>query len=421
MRQYRDIDKYYRLKKRACPDNHRRLELKKIFIALSAATIAAPAFAQSSVTLYGVLDEAIQLNTNAKHVVGSTNVGGRQWSLDSLAGPYGSRWGIKGKEDLGGGLAAVFTLESGVNLNTGAFAQGGTAFGRQAFVGLSSNRFGTLTLGRQYDSVNDYVGQFGFGLAAYGSGASHPGDIDNAARTYRQNNSIKYASPSFSGLRFGGTVMLGGVAGSVSQNSGYTVGVGYNNGPLGLGVVYEFFRNPSNAGAVLNGNANAVPPATSTAFGSINSGYLTGNAPATSWQVVAAGGQYTFASAAIGMLYSNVKYGNIGHFNGATATFNNVEINGMYRLSPAAFVSAAYSYTKGNAVSGDIGDQTYHQFSALADYSLSKRTDLYVAATYQIASGTSSTGAPAVANISLLGDSSNTRQALVRFGMRHMF
>ncbi|WP_233836633.1 porin [Paraburkholderia sp. ZP32-5] len=395
--------------------------MKKIVIAVSAATIALPAFAQSSVTLYGVLDEALQLNTNAKHVVGSTNVGGRQWSLDSLNGPYGSRWGIKGREDLGGGLAALFTLESGVNLNTGAFAQGGTAFGRQAFVGLSSNRFGTLTLGRQYDSVNDYLGAFEFGLAAYGSGASHPGDIDNGARTYRQNNSIKYASPNFSGLRFGGTVMLGGIAGSVSQNSGYTAGVGYNNGPLGLGVVYQFFKNPSNAGAVLNGNANAVAPATTSAFGSINSGYLAGSAPASSWQVIGAGGQYTFGSAAVGMMYSNVKYGNIGQLGGATATFNNFEINGMYRLSSAAFVSAAYNYTKGNAVKGDLGDQTYHQFSAVADYSLSKRTDLYVAATYQMASGTSSTGAPAVADISLIGDSSNSRQALVRLGMRHMF
>lgn len=395
--------------------------MKKALIALSTATIALPVFAQSSVTIYGVLDEAVQLNTNAKQVVGGTNVGGRQWSLDSLSGPYGSRWGIKGKEDMGGGLAAIFTLESGLNLNSGSFAQGGTAFGRQAFVGLSSQRFGTLTLGRQYDSVNDYLGAFEFGLASYGNGASHPGDIDNGGRTYRQDNSIKYASPTFSGLRFGGTVMLGGVAGSVSENSGYSVGVGYNNGPLGLGAVYQFFKNPSNAGAVLNGNANAVSPVTTTAFGSINSGYLAGAAPASSWQVIAAGGQYTFGSAAVGMMYSNVKYGNIGRFDGATATFNNVEVNGMYRLSPTFFVSAAYNYTKGNAVSGDIGDQTYHQFDALADYSLSKRTDLYVSGIYQIARGTSSTGAPAVANISQLGDSSNSHQALIRFGLRHVF
>jgi predicted porin len=395
--------------------------MMKAFIALAAVTATLPAFAQSSVTLYGVLDQGLQLNTNAKHVVGGTNVGGRQWSLDSLSGPYGSRWGIKGNEDLGGGLSAIFTLESGINIDSGTFAQGGTAFGRQAFVGLASKQYGTLTMGRQYDSVSDYLGAFEFALAWYGTGAAHPGDIDNAGRTYRQNNSIKYASPSFSGLRFGGTVMLGGVPGSISQNSGYTAGIGYNNGPIGLGVVYQYFKNPSNAGAVLNGNANAVPPATTTAFGSINSGYLSGSAPAAYWQVIAAGGQYTFGSAAVGMMYSNVKYGNIGNYNGATATFNNVEINGMYRLTPSAFVGAAYNYTKGNAVTGDIGDQTYHQFSAIADYSVSKRTDVYVLGTYQIASGTSSTGAPAVANISLQGDSSNSRQALIRVGLRHMF
>jgi predicted porin len=76
---------------------------------------------------------------------------------------------------------------------------------------------------------------------------------------------------------------------------------------------------------------------------------------------------------------------------------------------------------KGNAVSGDIGDQTYHQVVGLADYLISKRTDVYLSAAFQIASGTNSSGAPAVANISLQGDSSNNRQTLFRVGIRHKF
>jgi predicted porin len=395
---------------------------KRITAALAIlGAVAIPAHAQSSVTLYGVIDEGLQFNTNGKNVVNGTNVGGRQWGLDSLTGPYGSRWGVKGSEDLGGGLSAVFVLESGVNLNSGAFAQGGTEFGRQAYVGLRSQRFGSVLLGRQYDSINDYIGPLTFGLAAYGSGITHPGDIDNTTHDYRTNNTIKYVSPNLDGLTFGGTVTLGGVAGSTSESSGFSAGMGYNQGPLQLGLVYELYKNPSNAGAALNSNANAVAPATTSIYGSLNSGYLTGADPATSWQVIGAAGSYNFGRATVAVAWTNVRYGNIGRYNGASATFNDAELNGTYQLGSNAYVSLAYNYMRGNAVSGDIGDQTYHQVSGIADYVLSKRTDVYFSATYQIASGTNSLGAPAVANISLLGDSPNSRQALFRLGMRHRF
>ena len=69
----------------------------------------------------------------------------------------GSRWGIKGKEELGNGLAAIFQLEDGFDITNGTSGQGGRLFGRQAYVGLSDTRFGTVTLGRQYDSVVDYL------------------------------------------------------------------------------------------------------------------------------------------------------------------------------------------------------------------------------------------------------------------------
>ena len=137
-----------------------------------------------------------------------------------------------------------------LNLNTGAAAQGATMFGRQAFVGLRSQRFGTVMLGRQYDSVNDYIGSFGFGLSAYGSGISHPADLDNTTHTYRSNNTVKYVSPNFNGLTFGGTVTIGGVAGEISQSSGFTLGTGYAQGPLHLAAAYQLYKNPSNAGAV---------------------------------------------------------------------------------------------------------------------------------------------------------------------------
>jgi predicted porin len=389
--------------------------MKKVLFALPmVGLLAGTAHAQSSVTLYGILDEGFMVNTNAKNVVNGKNVGARQYQIDSASGTQGSRWGLKGTEDLGGGLAAIFTLESGVNLSNGQFGQGNTAFGRQAFVGLSSKQFGAVTLGRQYDSINDYVGNYGFAAAYGGATTEHPGDLDNANHTFRPNNTIKYRSPNISGLMIGATASLGGVAGEISQSSGYTVAATYNSGPVGLGVAYEFFKNPSAVGGVLNSNVNA------TTFNSLNSGYL-GARPANSLQIVAAGGSYQIGATKIGAVYSNTKYQNIGAFNGATATFNSAEINAQYQFTPALFLAGEYNYTKGNAVVGNLGDQKYNQFSLLLDYFLSKRTDVYVEGTFQTASGTSSTGAAAVADIGSLGDSSNNHQAVARVAIHHRF
>ena len=85
----------------------------------------------------------------------TNNVGGSAWQMAS-GFAQGSRWGLKGTEDPGGGYSALFQLENGFNVNNGTLAQGGRMFGRQAYVGGSA-RFGTLTLGRQYDAVVDYL------------------------------------------------------------------------------------------------------------------------------------------------------------------------------------------------------------------------------------------------------------------------
>jgi predicted porin len=76
---------------------------------------------------------------------------------------------LRGTEDLGGDLAAVFTLENGFELNSGKFGQGGAKFEHQAIVGLSNNRYRTVTLGRQYAGAADYLGDFEFGDFEAGS------------------------------------------------------------------------------------------------------------------------------------------------------------------------------------------------------------------------------------------------------------
>jgi predicted porin len=142
--------------------------MKRQLLALVAlCPLAGTAHAHSRVTLYGLIDEGFEALSNVP-VTGKT-VGGRQYRLDATFGLNGPRGGLRGTEDLGGGLAAVFTLEDGFELNTGKLSQDGAEFGRQAFVGLSSNWFGTVTLGRQCAGAVDYLGGFEFGDSDVGT------------------------------------------------------------------------------------------------------------------------------------------------------------------------------------------------------------------------------------------------------------
>ncbi|KAA1004116.1 porin [Paraburkholderia panacisoli] len=391
---------------------------KKVLLTICAFSLyATVAHAQSSVTLYGVIDEGIMFNNNA--TAAGLPAGGRRFYLDSLNGPYGSRWGLKGSEDLGGGARAIFTLESGVNLNSGALAQGGLEFGRQAFVGLSDTRYGTVTFGRQYDSVVNYAQAVTAAGYLAGEPFQHPGDLDNTANSLRTNNAIRYASPSFRGLTFGAELSLGGMPGNITGGGGYSAGAAYVNGPVTLGAAYLYFKNPTSSSAgvgFFTGNASGTQ-----LTGILNKGYAT----ASSYQVAIAGGTYVMGSARIGMSYSNIQYGGISALGGATASFNNVDAGVNWIITPFLYVGAAYDYTKGVNVAAangqNVGNQHFNQFSLMVDYLLSKRTDVYVEGAYQKATGVSSTGAAAVADIGNAGDSSNSHQTLVRFGIRNKF
>jgi predicted porin len=392
--------------------------MKKTLLAIGTlSSFATVAHAQSSVTLYGIIDEAIMFNSNV--TAAGLPAGGHKVYLESLNGPYGSRWGLKGAEDLGGGTKAIFTLESGINLNNGALAQGGLQFGRQAFVGLSDARYGTVTLGRQYDSVVNYAQAVTAPGYLAGEPFQHPGDLDNTANSLRTNNAIRYASPNIRGLTFGAELSLGGIPGNITGGGGYSAGAAYANGSVTLGLAYLYFKNPtsSSAGAgffTSNGSGTQL-------IGILNKGYAT----ASSYQVAIAGGTYMLGSVLIGVSYSNVQYGGISALGGATAKFNNAEVGMKWTLTPTLYVGAAYNYTKGSNVAAangqNVGNQHFNQFSLMVDYSLSKRTDLYVEGAYQKASGVSSTGAAAVADIGNAGDSSNSHQTLLRAGIRHKF
>ena len=172
--------------------------------------LATAAQAQSSVTLYGLIDAGITY-TNSQ----LTSQGGRSNVQMTSGSVEGSRWGLRGAEDLGGGLKAIFTLENGFNVNNGTFSQNGREFGRQAFVGLSSVDFGAVTLGRQYDSMIDYVGPLALTGTEYGgTHFAHPFNNDNLNNnSFSINNSVKYQSANYAGFRFGGLYGFSNAAG----------------------------------------------------------------------------------------------------------------------------------------------------------------------------------------------------------------
>lgn len=412
------------------------MKLKRIAVASAAAfAVASPcAFAQSSVTLFGIVDAGFNFTSNAQTGRSASGLhGANQYSFQDGAtgGIYGSRWGLKGVEDLGGGLKAVFMLENGFSINNGTLGQGGAEFGRQAYVGLQSP-YGTVTLGRQYDSVVDYTQLFQSAAIWAGYPGAHAGDVDNAENTRRLNNSIKFASVDYSGLRFGGVYSLGGVPGSVGRNQVWSLGASYRNGPLGLGVAYLNARDPNFS--FFGSNPNAGTTATSNNAGSLGSETAAqsnpiygGYASASTTQIIAAAGSYQFGPATLGVYYSNVQFKGLGSASGpnpfgysGNATFNNVEANAKYMFTPAWYGGVAYVYTHANGPDGN-GDANYHQFQAGTGYLLSKRTSVYMAVVYQHASGTDSFGQPAVAAITGQTPSANNHQVLVRLAMAHKF
>jgi predicted porin len=384
--------------------------MKKNMVALAVtAAFALPAFAQSSITLYGVIDEGINYTSNA----GDKSA----YQLES-GYAQGSRWGLKGSEDLGSGLKAIFDLENGFDVNSGGLQEGGRIFGRQAFVGLTAANYGTLTLGRQYDSVVDYLAPTTANGNWGGYLLSHPYDNDNTDNSFRVNNTVKYMSPSFAGLQFGGTYSFSNETG-FANNRTYSLGGQYTNGGLLVGAAYLDANNPglTTDGSIATDDANFISERLRIFGGGIN---------------------YTFGAATVGFAYSNTNVGQpsasdtsvyVGAItppNGGTLTalkFQNFEVNGKYQFTPAFFVGVQYVYTAAtmDATSGNENPK-YHTFGLMADYNLSKRTNFYFQAAYQKVAGDKTDTVLDDAYIpGAAGASSSSNQVTVRAAIRHQF
>ncbi|CAG9186691.1 porin [Cupriavidus pinatubonensis] len=333
--------------------------------------IAGPALAQSSVTIYGVMDAPVEYVNNVARGVPTvvnnqlvSQPGGSRLSVAS-AGLSSPRWGLRGQEDLGAGLSAVFVLEGGFGVDSGVMTSN-RLFGRQAFVGLQGP-YGRLTFGRQYTSIFDGLSNFTptryavlYEPIAWQLGVN-----------YRSDNTIKYlgnfgplkaaahftfgagaGAVGFTPLGNGGA---GETAGNFRDNAGYGASLTYLGGSVGATVVYDEWRP-----AVTTGQ-----PGTVRKYGAALS-YEIGTVKAM------AGYRWNRSSFANGNTFVRDDY----WWAGLT-----------YRVTPALGLSLGYYYADikearvGPTAPGTKPANPW-QVTFVADYDLSKRTDVYVTTAY---------------------------------------
>ncbi|MHA7683873.1 porin [Cupriavidus sp. PET2-C1] len=322
--------------------------MKKALLAMTAAAAAAgsgAAFAQTSssgVTLYGIADVGIEV---INHMPASGSAGGTVTRMNS-GNLSGSRWGLRGSEDLGGGLKGIFVLESGFDIDTGMSGQGNRLFGRQSYVGLQGN-FGAVTLGRQQNALYDLFG-------AYDPMAVGPRYSLNSVDSLfngRADNAFKYTG-KFGGLTATGfystgrdaTVTNGSeVPGESKVGRNYGAGLAYAVGSFSVGAAYDQFQGSSVA--LKDRSAKRAAIGASYAFGDakVFAGYRWLRDDGT-------------ASATASVTRSNV------YWAGA-----------QYKFTPAFQLTGAAYYTD---MKNSGADSWMYVLSG--DYSLSKRTDAYV-------------------------------------------
>jgi len=323
----------------------------KLFAAAVAALAAGGAYAQSSVTLYGVADVGVEYTNRAVAPNGTT---ASAWRMTS-GNQSGSRWGLRGVEDLGGGLKGIFNLESGFSVDTGAQSDSSRLFNRNAYVGLQ-NQWGTLTLGRQQTLFYD------FGLVYDPMAISTRYSITSMAPEFasRADNAAKYVG-TFGGLTVGALWSFNNngneVPGAFTTGREYGFTAMYGAGPFSVGATYDQ-SNSSNV--------------------------------ATNGQLIrraSVAGTYAFGPAKV---YAGYRWAKA--YNGAAlpgAIVANTTLTSTNSASNLYWLGLGYQLTPALSLSGAAYFQDYRntsadpwQFVATADYALSKRTDLYASVSY---------------------------------------
>ena len=292
---------------------------KTLLAAALLAGFAGAASAQSSVTLYGLIDIGIGYQT----VNGGTDAQNQTHFGMYNGVQNGSRFGLRGVEDMGNGNRATFVLENGFDAGNGTLAQGSRLFGRQAWFGLENDAWGYVRLGRQYNFASDYLTPIDPFLAGFGT--ANMGQSFGAMNTTRYSNMIKYQTPTWNGFKAGvgysfapqldafyantGNTLVNGSGNSynfdtMNNTRALTLGANYANGPLTIAASYDQINPNPNVGATSN------------------------SASPKQWIL---GGMYDFTAVKLSVAYSQIRGGLInqqsatgyagggaGNINGAT-------------------------------------------------------------------------------------------------------
>lgn len=297
--------------------------LARALAAGALAALAGAAHAQSSVSLYGLLDMSVG-RFQAPGAAATKGVDSGNMST--------SYFGLKGNEDLGGGLGAVFAIESFLRGDTGASGRfnGDVFWARSAYVGLSSSSLGTVTLGRNTTSLfvntlifNAFGDSFGFSPSI-----RHTFTSGTVTGDTGWSDSIKYASPRFGGASFTAHVAANDEGATSGRNTGFS-GL-YFGGPLGLGFAWQKAKK---------GAADDT----------------------TSWQL---GGSYALGGTKLFAQYGAVDNDTSG---------NDFKITGLG--ASIGMGAGAFLAQWGRISPGTGADRT--TFTLGYDHNLSKRTDVY--------------------------------------------
>jgi predicted porin len=319
-----------------------------------AAAVGGAAQAQSNVQVYGLLDVGVENSNNASATGGSN-------TRVISGGMNTSRWGIRGTEDLGGGLKAVFNLEGGILMDTGA--QDGALFRRQAYVGLEG-AFGRVVVGRSFTSVYDTVISYDpMGFAPFYSWATS-GPATGPSKygfTTGYDNLIKYAG-TFGNVRVGANYAAGEQTSGVADSAKMGATFAYKFGPANVMATYE--RNNGNT-VVATGNRDE------NTVWHVGANYETG--PLKFWAVLR---DYKLEAGAAAV--ADVK---------ATTTWGGV----AYKPNEVTTITGAvYHVNVKNVASGADADPTMYVLRYR--YALSKRTDVHISGAYAKAKNGKLTG-----------------------------
>jgi predicted porin len=326
--------------------------------------VAAGAAAQSSVTLYGIVDTGIEYVSHANAA------GDRVFRMPAVTGEFPSRWGLRGSEDLGGGYSAVFTLESGFNVRDGSLGQGGRMFGRQAFVGIKSP-YGTVQFGRQYTMTYlslmsaDIIGPDIYGM----------GSLDAYVPNARSDNTVSYIG-AYRGVTLGAAYSFGrdaagnnspaqgscagSVPGHATECRDWSVMLKYDTPYFGAAASYEEQRGGTSAAANFFDGVTPTP--------------LIDAADKDARTHVSAWAQYAGAKIGVGWLGRRVVTDSPALPNARSDLF---------------FIGASYFVTPAFIVDGEVyrivnadHDTRATMGTLRTTYQLSKRTAVYAQASY---------------------------------------